>query len=85
MPELDSFAFNQVRARGRAVQQGVHQVVVQQVDFVDIEQPAVRRRQQAWLELALAAGQRRFQVQRADHAVLGGRHRQIHDAHLAGG
>ena len=45
MPVLDPLTFDQVRARGRAVQQRVHQVVVQQVDFVYIQQPAVRRGQ----------------------------------------
>ena len=39
--EADSFALDHVHAHGGAVQQQVNHVVVQQVDFVDIEQAAV--------------------------------------------
>ena len=72
-------------AHGRGVQQQVHHVVVQQVDLVHVQQAAVGRRQHARLEVALAALDGLLDVQRADHAVLGGADRQVDEAGAAGG
>jgi hypothetical protein len=62
--------------RGR-VQQQVDQVVVQEVDLVDVEDPAVRVGEQPRLVGAHPFGQRTLQVQRSDQPVLGGPHRQL--------
>jgi hypothetical protein len=67
---------NRAAHRG-GVEQGVDEVVVQQVDLVDVEQPAVRGGQQARLEVRDAFGQRALQVQGADDAVLGRADRQL--------
>ncbi len=85
MAEADALALDNVLAHGRAVQQQVYDVVVQQVDLVDVQQPAVGRGQHARLEVALAALDRLLDVQRADDPVLGGADRQVDKAGAAGG
>ena len=69
---------------GGGVEQGVDEVVGQQVHLVDVEHAAVGRGQQAGLEPDLAAGQRRPQVERADHPLLGGAERQLDERPAAG-
>ncbi len=56
--------------RGR-VQEGVDEVVRQEVDLVDVEHAAVRLRQQTGVEGDLAAREEAVEVQRPDHPVLG--------------
>ena len=75
--KADALALDHIDAHGRAVQQQIDHMVVQQVDLVDIEHAAVGRRQDARLEVALALLDRLLDVQRADHAIFGGAHRQI--------
>src|SRR3546814_3894693 len=53
------------------IQQQVDQVVVQQVDLVDVEDAAVRLREQTGFVRADALRQRPLQVERPDEAVLG--------------
>ena len=75
--EGNALALDDVHAHGGRIEQHVHHVVVQQVNFVDIEQPAVGRRQHAGLKMALAFLDGFFDIQRAHHAVFGGGNRQV--------
>ena len=50
---------------------------MQQVDLVDVEHPAVRRREQPWLVGAHSRRQRPLEVERADQAILGGADGQL--------
>ena len=63
-------------ARRRRVEQRVDQVVGQQVDLVDVEDPLVRAGEQPGLEGALA-GQRAAEVERPDEAVQRRAQRQL--------
>ncbi len=67
----DAVPLHPVHPRRGRVEEGVDQVVGEQVDLVHVEDPAVGRRQQSWLEADLAPGEGRRQVERADHALLG--------------
>ena len=71
-------------AHGGCVQQQVDEVVVEQVDLVDVEDPAVGTGEQPGLVLRPALGKHPFQVQRAEHPVLGGPDRQLDQPHGAG-
>ena len=73
----DAVALDVHPAHRRGVEQHVDQMVVQQVDLVDVEHAAVRAGQQAGRERMLAVAQHLLQVQRSDHAVLGGADRQL--------
>ncbi len=70
--------FHRDPAHRGGVQQGVHQVVGQQVHFVHIEQSAVRGGEQPRLEIGAAVAQRAFQIQGTDHAILGRADRHLH-------
>ncbi len=67
----DAVPLHPVHARRGRVEEGVDQVVGQEVDLVHVEDAAVGRGQQPGLEPDLAAGERRPQVERADHPLLG--------------
>jgi hypothetical protein len=71
------FAFDHVDPHRRAVEQQIDHVVVEQVDFVDIEHAAIGRGQHARLKVAFALLDRLFDVERADDAVFGRADRQI--------
>ncbi len=58
-------------------------MVVQQIDFVDIEKTAVSRRQNAGVETALAFLNSRFDIQRTHHAVFGSGNGQVHEGRAA--
>src|SRR5437879_4252338 len=85
MPDRNPFAFNDVHAHGRSIEQHVNQVIVEQVDLIDVEDVAVRFSENARLEAALAALDRRLDVDRADDAILRGVDGQLDDAHAAAG
>ncbi|MDQ0712463.1 hypothetical protein QFZ55_001915 [Streptomyces luteogriseus] len=72
MPHRDALALDVRGAHRRRVQQQVDQVVVEEVDLVDVEDPAVRVGQQARLEGLHAFRQGPLDVQCADQPVLGG-------------
>ena len=72
-------ALDDVLAHRGGVEQDVAQVVVEQVDLVDVEDPAVGLRQQARLERLDAVRQRARHVDRPGDAILGGVERQRHD------
>jgi hypothetical protein len=59
-------------------------VVVEQVDFVHVQDAAIGGSQDAGLKVALAALDGLFDVQRAHHAVFGGADRQIDERRRQG-
>ena len=65
------------------IEQRVDQMVVEQVDFVDVEDGSVGRRKKARLEDPLAVFERVLEVKRSDEPVLGGRDRQLDDASVS--
>ena len=68
-------AFHRVASHGRGVEENIHQVVVEQVDLVDVEDSPVRRGQQAGFEGGLSLAESRLQVQRSRDTILGGTYR----------
>jgi hypothetical protein len=72
MPDGDALTFDVRGAHRGGVQQQVDQVVVEEVDLVDVEDPAVRVGQQARLEGLHTLREGPLDVQRTDEAVLGG-------------
>ena len=79
----DAFPFHRVPARCRRIQQHVDQVVVEQVDFIDVKQTAIRLGQQAGLEGPHAFAKGLFNVDGAAEPVFSGPQGQIHHWHLA--
>ena len=79
----DAVALDVHPAHRRGVEQHVDQVIVQQVDLVDVEHAAVGARQQAGRERVLAVAQHPLQIQRSDHAVLGGADGQLDQSGVA--
>ncbi|CAM5559320.1 hypothetical protein SFIMM107S_05927 [Streptomyces griseus] len=78
MPYGDALALHVRGAHGRRVQQQVHQVVVEQVDLVDVQDPAMRVGQQPRLERLYALRERPLDVQRPHQPVLGRADGQLH-------
>jgi hypothetical protein len=76
----DALTFHRVHTHGRGVQQRVHQMVVEQVDLVDVEDAAVGRRHQTRLEPAFPMLESVLHVERTDEPVLGGGHGQLDHA-----
>ena len=58
MGDRNALALDHVDAEGGRVEQDVGQMVVEQVDLVDVEDPAVRLREQPGLQGPLAVLQR---------------------------
>ena len=81
----DALAFHVVAAHGGGVQQHVHQVVVEQVDLVDVQDAAVSRGDEAGLEVLLAGLDGLLDVQGTHQAVFGCSHGKVDDADLASG
>ena len=79
MLKADAFAFDDVDAHGRAVEQQVDDVVIEQVNFVDVEDAAVGGGEDARLEMAFAALDGFLDVQRADDTIFGGADGQVHE------
>lgn len=75
----DALALNDVASAGGSVQQGVHEVVVEQVHFIDVEDPAVGIGKDARLEAPLPLLERNLKIDRPDDTVLGGRDREVDD------
>ena len=69
--------------RGR-IEEQIDQVIVQQVDFVDVEDSAVRLGQQARFEVHRALAESLFEVDRSRDAILGGTDGKLHQAHGPG-
>jgi hypothetical protein len=78
MGDADAVALDAVLAGGRGVQQHVHEVIVQQVHLVDVQQPPVGAGEQSGVEGGLA-GQRVRDRERPDDALSGGPQRERHE------
>lgn len=76
MPVGDAVALDQVDAAGGDVEQQVHQVVRQQVHFVDVEHAAVGPGQHARGKPRAALAESGVQIETADDALLAGAQRQ---------
>src|SRR6185312_2597646 len=79
MLHREPFALHAVDAHRRDIQQNVNEVVRQKVDLIDVENPAVRRRQQAGLKRLSSILQRPFKIEAAEHTVLTGSQGQIYE------
>ena len=79
VPDRNPLALDVADPQCRRVQQQVDEMVVQQVDFIHVQQAAVRRGEHARLVGGDAFGQRALDVQRADEAVLGGADGQLRE------
>ncbi len=82
--DRDTVALDRRTAHRGSVQQEVDEVVVQQVDLIDVEDAAMRASEQAGLVLGDAVGQRLLEVQRTQHAILGGADGQLDEAYGPG-
>jgi hypothetical protein len=74
-------ALHHVLAAGGDVQQEIHQVVLQQVHLVDVEEAAMGTRQQTRLEGLAPLRQCALQVECPDQAVLRGAEGEVHHRH----
>ena len=81
--ERDPLALDHIHPHRSRVKQQVNHVVIQQVDLVNIQQPAVGGRQHAGLKMALTLLNGGFDIQRTHHAVLGGADRQVNEGDAA--
>ena len=81
MPDAETLPLDDVLAGCRHIEQQIDQMILEQIDFVDIEKAAIGARQQPGLERLDALRQRAFQIERADDAVLGRAERQVDDRH----
>ncbi len=86
MPDAQPFALDDVFAGCGHIEQKIHQMILQQIGFIDVQEPAMRPRQQSGLKGLFPARQCPFQIERADDAVFGGAERQVDDGnrHLRG-
>ncbi len=82
--DRDAVALDGGAAHRGGVEQQVDEVVVEEVDLVDVEEAAVRAGEEAGLVLGDAVGQHLGQVQRAEHAVLGGADGELDEAYGPG-
>ena len=85
MADGNALAFHVVAPHGRGVQQHVHQVVVQEINLVDVEDAAVCGGDQSRLEVLLARLDGLFDVKGTHETVFRCPDRQVNDADLAGG
>ncbi|KAF5032414.1 hypothetical protein DSECCO2_617520 [anaerobic digester metagenome] len=69
-----------VDAHGGDIEEDVGHVVVEQVDLVDIENPAVDRREEARIDRHLPLADRPLHIDGAHHPVLGRPEREVDDA-----
>src|SRR5712692_5017512 len=83
MRERHPLPLDHVHAHRSGVQQHIHDVVVEQVDLVDIEDVPVRLSEDAWFETPRPRAQGRFDVDGAHDAVLGRVDWQLDHAHPA--
>lgn len=81
MPDRQPLALDQVLARLRDIEEQVDQMVLEQIDLVDIQVSAMRAGEQPRLERLLATPQCAFEIERAEHPVLGRAQRQVDKRH----
>ena len=77
----DSLSLDGVDAHRSRIQQHVHNVVIQQVDLIHIQDISVCRRQDSGLKFLFAVLERVLHVQRSNHSILGGADRQVDNSH----
>ena len=80
--QRDAVALDVRAPGGGGVEQEVDEVVVEQVDLVDVEHPAVRGREQARAHGGPPVGEHLLEVERPGDAVLRGPDRQLHETHV---
>ena len=80
----DPLPLHGVDPHGGGVQQHVHNVILQQVDLVHVEDISIGLGQQAGLKGADALLQRPLQIQGAHHPVLGGAYGELHHSAAVG-
>ena len=78
--EADPLPLDDVHPHGRRIEQQVHDVVIEQVDLVHVQQPAVGGGEDARLEVALSLLDGQLDVQRAHDAILSGADGKVHEA-----
>ena len=79
MAHTDPLALDDVLPGGGDIEQEIDEVILEEVDLVDVEVPAIRAREEPGFVRLLAAGERAFEVEGADHAILGGAEREVDD------
>ena len=77
----DALTLHGIDAHRRRVEQNVDDMILEQIDLVYIEDVAVRRRQNAWLEFLAPVLNRCLHVECSNHAVLRRTDGQFHHAH----
>ena len=81
--DADAVALDVVGAQRGGVEKEVDEVVGEQVDLVDVEDPAMSGGKQARLEGAHALRERPLDVERAGNAVRGSADRELDEPHAA--
>ncbi len=81
--EADTLALDHVNTHRRRVQQQVHDMIVQQVHFINVQDAAIGSRQNAGVKVALSLFNGFLNIKCPDDAIFRGAHRQIDDARLA--
>jgi hypothetical protein len=83
--ERNALALDDVDPRGGDVEQGIDEVIGQQIHLIDVQDAAIRGGQQTRLEAVSTVLQRGLQVEGAQQTVFRRAHRQLDHAHAAGG
>ena len=83
--ERNALSLDGVDAHGSGIEQGVYEMIVEQVDLIDVEDRTVRIGQQTGLESALPMLEDVLDVDRSNKPVLGSRDGQVDDCRSAGG
>src|SRR5579885_3621941 len=79
MPERHALALHRVDTHRRRVEQDIDEMIGEQVDLIDVENAAMRRREQPWLKRAPPLAQSTLEIESAQHTILGGPQRQINE------
>lgn len=82
MPLRNAIALDHIHAAGGYVEQGVHQRIGQQVDFIHIQNAAMRTGDQSWQELHLPVTQNIFQIERSYQLLQTGRQGQADERRI---
>ena len=77
MAHAQALAFDDIHPGGRHVEQEIDKMILQKIDFVDVEKAAVGQRKQPRLERFFTARKRPFEIERADDAILGRAEREF--------
>jgi hypothetical protein len=67
----NAFAFDYVTARRRRVKQDIYDMIVEQINFVDVEEAAIGAGQQSGLECLHSFNERALDVQGSAHPIFG--------------